>query len=123
VLALKIVDASLPGLTVSKADERTRVFFDDIKVRVWHLPLIFVVAEQGTRLAEGVEQVLNTPVVDKTGLTNFYDYSIPWNAPVQRQFENETTARAAVDKILNSWGLGLEPDTAPLEMLVVKKAD
>ena len=123
VLALKIVDASLPGLTVSQADERTRVFFDDIKVRVRHLPLIFVVGERGTRLAEGVEQVLNTPVVDKTGLTNFYDYSIPWNAPVQRQFENETTARAAVDKILNSWGLGLEPDTAPLEMLVVKKAD
>jgi hypothetical protein len=27
-----------------------------------------------------------------------------------------------VTQILDQWGLGFEPDTAPMEMLVVKKA-
>ena len=74
-------------------------------------------------LADGLGRFLNTPVVDKTGLTNVYDYSIAWNVQVKRQLENETTARAAVDKMLRDLGLGLAPDTASLEMLVVKKAD
>jgi len=116
VLALKIVDARLPGLTVSGADEKVDVDFNDVKLRVRHLPLM-VVAD------EGLGRFLNTPVVDKTGLTNVYNYALAWNVQVKRQLENETTARAAADKMLHDLGLGLEPDTAPLEMLVVKKAD
>jgi uncharacterized protein (TIGR03435 family) len=122
VLALKIVNASLPDLTVSKASERQTVFFNDVKLRVTHMPLMMVASERLMPVADGLEQFLNTPVVDKTGLTNLYDYSIAWNVHIQRQLEDKTMARAAVDKILNGWGLGLQPDTASLEMLVVKEA-
>jgi len=62
------------------------------------------------------------PVVDKTGLTNFYDFSVAWDPQVRQQLHDRQTARAAVDKILNAFGLALKPDTAPLEMLVVKNA-
>jgi uncharacterized protein (TIGR03435 family) len=117
------VDARLPGLTVSGPDEKTYVFFNDVTLRVRHLPLMVVADRRLMLMADGLGRFLNLPVVDKTGLTNLYDYSIGWNVHVQRQLENETTARAAVDKILHDLGLGLAPDTAPLDMLVVKKVD
>ena len=123
VLALKIVDSRLPGLTVSGADEKPYVHYNDRLLRLRHLPLMVVAEERLMPLANALGRYLNTPVVDKTGLTNVYDYSITWNVQVQRQLQNETTARAAVDKMLGELGLGLAPDTASLEMLVVKKAE
>jgi uncharacterized protein (TIGR03435 family) len=61
--------------------------------------------------------------VDKTSLTNYYDFSLAWNMQFMMKLENDSTARPAIDKILGDWGLGLETDTAPMEMLVVKKAN
>jgi len=50
-------------------------------------------------------------------LTNFYDFSLVFTPQMQRgQID-----RATVEKIIGEWGLGLEPDTAQMEMLVVKK--
>jgi uncharacterized protein (TIGR03435 family) len=115
VLALKVVDARLPGLTVSGADEKERMFYNDSKLRFWHRRL--------TVLSSGLGSYLTTPVVDKTGLTNFYNFAIIWDPPIQREIRDNKTARAALDKIVAGLGLGLAPDTAPLEMLVVKKAD
>jgi uncharacterized protein (TIGR03435 family) len=115
VLALKIVSANLPGLTVSGASEKEKITFNDVKLRFTHMRL--------TVMADVLEQLLKTPVVDKTGLTNYYDYTVAWDSQTQRQLENDMTARATVNKILNGLGLGLEPDTASLEMLVVKKAN
>jgi uncharacterized protein (TIGR03435 family) len=123
VLALKIMDSRLPGLTVSGADEKPDVDYNDRQLRIRHLPLLMVAEERLMPLTNALGRLLNTPVVDKTGLTNVYDYSITWNVQVQRQLQNETTARAAMDKMLRDLGLGLAPDTASLEMLVVKKAD
>jgi hypothetical protein len=57
------------------------------------------------------------------GLTNAYDFSLAWNPQLQQQLQNVPTARAIVDRILNACGLALKPDTATLEMLVVKKPD
>lgn len=73
-------------------------------------------------LTGGFEQVLRTPVVDETGLSNYYDFSLAWNTQFLMRLRDESTARPAVDKLLGGWGLGLEPDTASLEELVVKKA-
>jgi uncharacterized protein (TIGR03435 family) len=115
VLALKIMDARLPGLTVSGADEKERMFYNDSKLRFWHRRLAVLSAGLGSYLA--------TPVMDKTGLTNFYNFAIIWDPPIQREIRDHQTARAALDKIVHDLGLGLVPDTAPLEMLVVKKAD
>jgi uncharacterized protein (TIGR03435 family) len=122
VLALKIKDANLPGLKVSGDDEKRHVDYNDLNLQVRHLPLLMLAGDRLRLLHDALEQILPLPVVDKTGLTNLYDYTIAWNMPVKRQLDNEATARPAVDKILGDWGLGLEPDTASLEMLVVTKA-
>lgn len=112
VLALKVADPSLPGLTVSAADEKENVDEKNGTLFVTHLGL--------NDLTGGFEQFLKTPVVNKTGLTNYYDFSVPLRT--LKQLSDESTARPAADKLLANWGLALEPDAASVEMLVVKKA-
>jgi uncharacterized protein (TIGR03435 family) len=113
VLALKAADASLPSLTVSGADEKENVDSKGAKLFFTHIPLAAV--------AQGLEQFVKAPVVDKTGQTNFFDFSVDWDFKTQRDLRNETTARATADKIIKALGLELQPDTASLELLVVEK--
>ncbi len=113
VLALKVENPYLPGLTVSAADGKEKVDFKKGKLYLTHMQL--------KELTGGFEQVLKKPVVDETGLTNYYDFSLTYNARVVTSLRGDTTARTAVDQILAGWGLGLQPDTASVEMLVVKK--
>jgi len=113
VLALKVEDPNSSGLKVSTAarenaaEKNGRFYFT-------HMRLTFV--------TDNLEQILKTPVVDKTGLTNYYDFSLIWDAQTAQQIQSGTLDQATGQKILAEWGLGLEPDTASLEMLVVKKA-
>ena len=115
VLAIKVENPELPGLTVSSPGEKEGGNFKNGKLYINHLQI--------KELTGGFEQLLKTPVVDKTGLTNYYDLSLEWNRRLFMQMQNDATARAAADKILGAWGLGLEPDAAPLEVLVVKRAE
>ena len=113
VLALKVENPSLPGLTVSAPDEKENGNVKSGKLYLTHMKLKV--------LTGSFEQILKTPVVDETGLTNYYDFSLTWNPRFFASLRSETTARPAVDQMLAVWGLGLEPDTASVEMLVVKK--
>jgi hypothetical protein len=112
VLALKVEDPDLPGLKVSTAtkeneeEKNGRLYFTHTKLDT---------------VTSGLEQITKSPVVDKTGLTNFYDFSLVWNQQMEQQMSNGTLDQATGQKILADWGLALEPDTASLEMLVVKK--
>lgn len=109
VLAFKVEDAALPGLTVSDANEKENSNFKNGRLYLTHMKV--------GDLMDGVQQMLKMPVVDKTGLTNFYDFSLVFTPQMQRgQID-----RATLEKIIGEWGLGLEPDTAQMEMLVVKK--
>lgn len=114
VLALKIKNGNLPGLVVSEEGAKENVDFRDGKLYFTHLKL--------QAITGNMEQMLKLPVVDKTDLTNFYDFSTTWDPKTQMQMRNDATARAAVEKILNNWGLGLEPENEPVELLVVKSA-
>ena len=114
VLALKIQDASLPGLTVSDASSKQGVNFRDGK--------LFFTRFRLQELTEDFEQTFKEPVVDKTELTNSYNFSIVWNSQMQRQLNNETNAPAAVKGIISGWGLKLVPDNDQVEMVVVKSA-
>jgi uncharacterized protein (TIGR03435 family) len=113
VLAVKVEDASLPGLTVSEPEQKQNVSFGDGKLCFQHLRL--------GELAGGMEQVFRTPVVDKTGLTDFYNFCVPWGIEMQQQLQDAARARHLVEEILRSFGLALKPDTAQINMLVVKK--
>jgi hypothetical protein len=52
-------------------------------------------------------------------LTNFYDYSFNWDWRMGSGLMNESTTR----RMLARWGLGIEPGTAPVELLVVEKGN
>lgn len=114
VLALKVTNARLPGLTVSSAHEKPNIDFMGYEIRFTHLPVAV--------LANGLDQYLSKPLVDETGLTNFYDFSIPWNSRTRRLQGGEMDP-ATVTQMLADLGLGLKPDTTKLEMLVVRKAN
>ncbi len=115
VLALKVENPNLPGLTVSSPDEKEDGKFKDGRLYFTHMQLKVLIG--------GFEQILKVPVTDETGLTNSYDFSVAWNSRVMMSLRSESTARPSIDKILADWGLGLRPDTTSIQMLVVKKAD
>lgn len=113
VLAMKIVDPTLPGMTVSAPGEKEDTLFNKGKMTIKHVRL--------GDLTRPFEQILKTAVVDKTGLTNYYDVTLEWSASMGMRLQNETTARPIVDKILKGWGIALEPDTASIGVLEVKR--
>jgi uncharacterized protein (TIGR03435 family) len=115
VLALKIANPALPALTVSGEDEKRGVNFRNEKLYFRKMPLRVLVEVFG--------RFLETPLVDKTGQTNFYNFTIDWNSKADQTFEDGTMTRDKVDQILSTLGLKLEPDTAPMQILVVTKAD
>jgi uncharacterized protein (TIGR03435 family) len=114
VLALKVEDPDSPGLKISAPDERENTDLRNGKLYFTHQRL--------TVVTDGLEQMIKTPVLDKTGLTNYYDFSLVWNQQIQQQISNGAMDQATGQKILANWGLALQPDTASIEMLVVKKA-
>ena len=113
VFALKVENPNSPGLKVSTANQEGQTQKDG-RLYFTHVTLAFV--------KENVEQMLKTPVVDKTGLTNFYDFSLVWDAQAAKQIQSGTLDIETGKNILAEWGLGLEPDTETIDMLVVEKA-
>ena len=114
VLALKVVNVQLPGLAASGEDEQPNINFLDAKLQFTHLPV--------SVLADTLDRFFRIPVVDETGLTNFYDFSIPWSSETQSRMLNGEISQTALGKMLAGLGLGLKPDTVSLKMLVVTKA-
>jgi uncharacterized protein (TIGR03435 family) len=114
VLALKVEDPSSPGLKVSTAKS------DNLAEKNGRL---YFTHQRLTTITDGLEGILKTPVVDETGLTNFYDFSLAWDPQTAQQIQSSTLDNETGRKILTEWGLGLEPDTASIEMLVVKKVN
>ena len=111
VLALKVTDPNSPGLQVSNGDEKQNTNFKNGRLFFTHTKL--------SEISSGLTSVLKMPVVDKTDLTNFYDFSLAWKPGMNPN----NLSRDDIDKILAEWGLDLEPDTASIEMLVVKRAN
>lgn len=114
VLALKAPDPSQLHLAPSDAHAAQNVKFDNGRLQFTHI--------QMGELLQGLEQVTKLPVTDKTGLTNYYDFSIAWGPQVETRLRNEATAQAVVNKIVNDLGLVMEPDEDRTEMLVVRNA-
>jgi uncharacterized protein (TIGR03435 family) len=66
--------------------------------------------------ASFLEDALQTPVIDQTGLTKNYDFDLTWNNKTNRE---ENLKQAVYDQL----GLELVPGTAPIEYLMVEKAN
>jgi uncharacterized protein (TIGR03435 family) len=103
VLVLK---AQGSGPTPSTAD-RENFNFNAGKLTVTHISI--------QQLANMTQDSLKQPVVDETGLTGFYDLTIPWRGG------NLPDVQAA-NNLLNPVGLALLSDTRTLPMMVVEAA-
>ena len=114
VIAVKVENPDTPGLTISEAGSKQNVEFHDGKLCFTHIQL--------SSLSASLEQVLGSPVVDKTALTNYFDFCVAWSVETQRQLQSRAAARPLVEKVLHDLGLALKPDTAPIPMLVVKRS-
>lgn len=109
VLALKVADPYTTNLIVSGPDEKPNSNFKKGRLYFTHTQL--------SHIANGLGLLLEMPVKDETGLTNYYDFSIAWT----RNLRTSQLSRDDVDKIVAQLGLRFEPDTDAIKMLVVKK--
>ena len=69
-----------------------------------------------SNLVPFIESRLRIPVVNQTGLTNNYDFSLKW--PESGRRNNDVLKKALLDQL----GLELVSTNMPIEMLVVEKA-
>jgi uncharacterized protein (TIGR03435 family) len=110
VLALKVVDQHPDDMTPSTPNEKQNEDFKNGKLYLKHMKL--------QDITRGLENFIKMPIVDETGMSNnFYDFTLDWK---QGMNPNNFT-RDDFDKILDGWGLKFEPDTASIDMLVVKR--
>jgi len=110
VLALKVVDPHPDDMTPSAPNEKQNSDFKNGKLYLKHMKL--------QDITSGLENFMKTPIVDETGLSNnFYDFTLDW----KQGMNPNNFSRDDFDRIVAGWGLKLEPDTAPVEMLVAKK--
>lgn len=111
VFFLKLEALQLTGMSLSPDDEKAQFNFKN--------GLVYFVHQKVGVLTGPVERYLKTPVLDETGLTNFYDYSVNWD---WRMGSGRMDLKST-QKMLKRWGLGVEAGNAPVEMLVVEKAN
>jgi len=107
VLLLETQTPHPPGLKVS-TEKNGNVSFKNGKYEFTHARLGSIMGF--------FEQYLEQPVLDRTGLTDFYDFSFEMNWPVPGGPDQKTTG-----KILKTLGLTLEPSNESVPMLVVEK--
>ena len=113
VLKLKVKDANLPGLTVSPEGESESIQYRDGKLYFTHKTLKL--------LMEGLQDGLAQPVLDETGLTGRYNFSVAWSGAAQEKMRGGEFDLDRVQNILNGLGLELEPATEPMNVVVVRK--
>ncbi len=112
VLVLLAKDSNPAGLAVSTASDDD-INYRDGKLYFTRQPLSIVV--------KGLEEGFALPVVDKTGFTNNYDFTMTWNDKTTQAMRDGDFHFDGAQTVLNGWGLELKPDTARLEMFTVKK--
>jgi uncharacterized protein (TIGR03435 family) len=113
VFILKVSNPDLPGLTVSSADESEDINYKDGKLYFTHKPV--------STIADGVSLGLNAPVMDQTGLTNAYDFTLNWNGDVEKKMENGQFSLDGTRNALAHWGFSLESTNTPMNMYIVTK--
>ncbi|HUJ11763.1 MAG TPA: TIGR03435 family protein [Verrucomicrobiae bacterium] len=107
VLLLKVTNPNAPGLKIAGGKENQQIGnFRNVVFK--GVPI------NGMR--NWLEHIIQTPVIDQTGLTNFYDISVKW-MPSPGQSEADAVRQLLPDQ----FGLELVPTNMPIKMLVVTK--
>jgi uncharacterized protein (TIGR03435 family) len=113
VLVLQLKESNPAGLTVSTAGD------DDINYRDGKL---YFTRQPMSIVVKGLEEGFALPVLDQTGLTNNYDFTMAWNDKSMQAMRAGGFHFDSAQSVLGSWGLELKPDTARLEIFTVRKA-
>ena len=117
VVLLKVRRPNAPGLKPAAAPRSPSVSF-------WGLGHLRRSSGSTQMIAFDIEQNLQIPVVDETGLTGRYDYDIQWDDELkwddagQWYYANTNGLKQA---LLDELGLELVPGREPVEVLVVDK--
>lgn len=114
VFILTVSDPALPGFAVSAAGETSDIDYKDGKLYFTHEPVDSIV--------DGLSLGLNRLVLDQSGLTNAYDFSVTWNHNTGKAMENSAWSLEGVQKVLAGWGLALESGNIQTNMYVVTQA-
>jgi uncharacterized protein (TIGR03435 family) len=116
VMLLRVRRPNAPGLIPSAVPGPSLSFWSAGHLRRSNGPIRFFVND--------IQQYLQIPVVDQTGLTGRYNYDIKWDDQLnwddagQWYYANTNGMKQAV---LDQLGLELVPGRAPVEVLVVEK--
>ena len=112
VLILRIADTRVQGIRPPTANPRTEQQFDIDAITWFDQPL--------SVLDVFLEYVVfKTPILDQTGLTQHYDFSIRWDE--QWWSRNRNDLKGFNEQLRSQLGLELVPSHEPIEMLVVEK--
>jgi len=87
-------------------------YSDATRIKFIHMP--------ASAIAALLNQFYDLSVVDKTGLTDSYDYSLPIAIVTPRSARDKTTLRTEANSMIKELGLALVPEMQPREVLVVK---
>jgi uncharacterized protein (TIGR03435 family) len=114
VLILMVQNPALPGFTLSAADEKDGGTYRNGKLYLTH--------QQMDTIVDSVSKGLDQPVLDQTGLTNYYDFSVVWNPEIAKRMQHGEFDATKTGQALARWGLGLESTNMPMDMLIVERA-
>ncbi len=113
VFVLTVSDPALPGLAPSADDKDSGLSYKDGKLYFKHQTL--------SRIVDGIAQGLNKPVLDQTGLTNAYDFSLLWDAETTKRMESGGFSLDGTRKVLAGWGLAIDSSNMLMERYVVTR--
>lgn len=74
------------------------------------------------KLATQLSASAGRPVIDKTGLTGLYTFTLDWS-PANRTLEVDSQTPSVFTAVQEQLGLKLESTTGPLEMLIIDRAE
>jgi uncharacterized protein (TIGR03435 family) len=112
-----------PRLTVSAADGKFSAHTESIgphgiKITATHVPMTWLLGQ--------MNQYSGRPVLDKTRLTGFYDFTIEWvqdNTRGDPAQPSDSTGRTIFTAVEETLGLKLAPAIAPFDTLVIEAAE
>lgn len=79
--------------------------------------------DQLSALTKPLSQIVGRPVVDKTGVTQYFDLTLEWAPDTARAAANASDLPSIFTALQEQLGLKLEAAKEPTEMLVVERAE
>ncbi len=74
-------------------------------------------------MTKPLSRILDRPVVDKTGLSQYFDVTLEWASDLGGAANSDTNLPSIFTALQEQLGLKLEAAKEPTEMLVIERAE